>query len=136
MESTSRKLPSLIRSYIAVQAEIGTKYNNIVSKMQKNYDRTISKGTISKIAAKFEGTKSIADKPRSDRPHLFTDEQEDAIIEAVEDDRKISAVDVAMDIELNEVGTSLSTIKNVLAANGLNAVPLLRISLVLPWLNA
>jgi len=120
MNNTTR-LPSPIRNYIAAQVEINTSYTNIIDSVEQKYDRTVSRGTITKIKYKFEETKSTNDKPRSGRPRIFTEGQVDEIVQVIEEDRKLTAVDIKRDTYLNSPGASLSTIKNRLAERGLRA---------------
>ena len=121
MNNTSRPLPSPIRNYIASQAEINIPYTNIVHSVEQKYDRTVSRGTITKIKVKFEETKSTSDKPRTGRPRIFTEDQVDEIVQVVEGDRNLTAVDIERDAYLNHPGASLTTIKNRLTERGLRA---------------
>ncbi len=61
MNNNNRYLPLEVRSFIIGQAENEKPYREIVSNVEQKYGRIISKGTISKISAKFEETKTVDD---------------------------------------------------------------------------
>ena len=72
MESQDRNLPDYKRNYIVGQVECGFLYDTIVENVRIQFSRIISKGTISKIYAKFLATDSVHDLPRPGAPHLYT----------------------------------------------------------------
>lgn len=121
MEDTSRRLPIDVRNYMAIQAETGVSYSNIVENVAQKYNRTIYKGTISKIVAKYQETGATEDLPWEGRPRSLSQNQEEAIVEAVKNDHKLTAVSVARDKKLNKAKVSPQTILNILAQEGLNA---------------
>ena len=127
MESSHHYLPPEIRQYIIKQWQKGLSYSQIVDKVETKTGRTTYKGTVSKIIDKFRKTNSIEDLPRLGSPHCFTPRQEETIINAVLEDRKLTAVDISRDKNLNKPEATERTIRNVLANDGLiaSARPLL-----------
>lgn len=121
MESQDRNLPDYIRNYIVGQVECGFLYDTIVENVRIQFSRIISKGTISKIYAKFLATDSVHDLPRPGAPHLYTSRQEEKIIEAVKNDRKLTGADIARDPKLNKKNATERTIQNILNQDGLIA---------------
>ena len=121
MENNSHYLPCYVRSYILALKESGEKYATIVEKVAEKYDRNISTGTITKIGNKFENTNSVADLPKTGRPRIFTEEEEESIIMTVLEDRKTTAVDIYRDPKLNKSNATERTIQNVLSRDGLMA---------------
>ncbi len=119
MEIETHYLPLHIRNYIVAQAEIGEKHENIVEKVYEKYQRTISKGAISKLIAKAQNHGTIADLPKTGRPTIFTEEEKQALIDTVLDDRKTTAIDLWKDPNLNPQKASIRTVRNVLAEEGL-----------------
>lgn len=117
----SDELPLDVRAHILLRAQAGDKYENIVENVAHKYNRNISKGTITKIRDKYEETESLLDKPRSGRPPLFDQMEVEEIITAVENDPKMTAVDVCNDPYLNKPSASLSTIEHLLNEHGLIA---------------
>ncbi len=82
---------------------------------------TVSKGTISKLIAKAQIHGTIVDLPKTGRPTIFTEEEKQALIDTVLDDRKTTAIDLWKDPNLNPQRASIRTVRNVLAEEGLFA---------------
>jgi len=59
--------------------------------------------------------------PKTGRPHIFNQKQEEAIIEEVKSDRKLTPKDIFRDPKLNKVHATSRTISNVLTRDGLKA---------------
>ena len=121
METQSHYLPLDIRAYIIAQAENGLKYNNIIENVQQKYDRAIYKGTISKIIQKFRETGYIEDKPKTGRPNIFNDLEKQAMVQAVENDRMLTGIDVHRNYTLNNHDASVRTVQSIIKEAGLIA---------------
>jgi len=117
----NQNLPVDIRAEILRAAWAHEKYDDIVAHIQTDFGKKISKGTITKTLDRYDDTGSLLDKPRSGRPNSLTQEDEMAIVDAVENDPKLTAKDVYYDNDLNKSNVSLRKIQYLLNDHGLKA---------------
>src|SRR4051794_33606718 len=114
MESRNSHLSIDIRSYIVGLVEGGFSYTEIIEKAAEKYSRNISRGTISKLYSKFEDTGSVEDLTRPGRPHIYSKQQEQAIVNRVKSDRKLTCADIARSPKMNKMNAHKTTIQNIL----------------------
>ena len=116
-----RELPLDVRACILLQVQAKDKYDDIINFIEEEHSEKISKGAITNIKRKYEETKYPLDKPRSGRPKLLYPMDEEAIVEAVELNPKLTAHDVYKDKTLNASNVSLRKMQYLLKDHGLLA---------------
>ena len=122
MEEAKHSIPMEVRFYIIGQAAAGLKQSEIVDMVLKNFNLTITQGAVSKIISKYKEDQMVDDKPRSGRLKKLSEAQEIRIVNAVEDDRTLTASSVFRDSHLNPNGqshVSINTISRTLNTHGL-----------------
>ena len=119
MKPSKPHIPLEVRHYVVAQVIHGSTYDSIVDKVSRDFDLTISKGSISNIMSKYREHGTLEDLPRSGRPRTQTMEEEMVMVQAVEYNPKLNASQVYRSEELNPQSLSLSTVNRTLNRNGL-----------------
>ena len=110
MSTHSYYIPPEVRYFIVSEASAGTKYQFIIELVQSKFGRNVSKSAISSIVSKYDEYGKVEDLPRSGRPSKLSEMEEEKLIEAVEQDRKLTANNIAKNPKLNPPGLSSRTI--------------------------
>ena len=77
MNCSQHYLPIDVRNYIIGQLQSYVSYSVFIQRVETRYNRTITKGAISKLKDKFEEINSVNDLPKVGRPQFFTDNQKE-----------------------------------------------------------
>lgn len=122
MEIEKPRIPLEVRYYIITQDAAGFKQVEIVQKVLQEFKISVSQSGVSKIISKYQEERKVEDCPRSGRPKILSEEEEKALVKAVEHDRTLTANKIFNDPNLNPSGpshVSARTISRTLNSNGL-----------------
>ena len=106
MEIEKPRIPLEVRYYIIAQDAAGFKQVDIVDLVLEEFEILVSQSAISKIISKYREEKQVEDRPRSGRPKILSEEEEKALVKAVEHDRTLTANKIFNDQNLNPPGPS------------------------------
>ena len=122
MDIENHNIPTEVRFYIIAQAAASFKQIDIVDLVLENCNFIVTQGAISKLLYKYKKEGEVGDRPRPGRPKKLFEEQEQAMIVAVEEDRTLTANAVSKDPHLNpskQSHVSSRTITRTLNVHGL-----------------
>jgi len=120
--SKREELTIFEREYIKTLIDEGYTYSQVQEKFQRKYNRTISKGTITKTLDRYEETKSHEDRPRIGAPQLYSERYKRNILYDALQDRTKTACGISKDDNINPEGASTRTVGRILLDKGLKSV--------------
>jgi len=119
MSSATRLLSNKIKYFVVLKAEEGDKYDQIVEKVKKMFQKDISKGTITKILTKYRETDDVRNQWKGSRPSLLNAEEQKSIVKEVKKNRLLTGVALTRNKKLNIHKASVRTMQRVLRKQGL-----------------
>lgn len=122
MEIEKRDIPPEVRFYIVALDAAGHKQVDIVDMVSEKFPTTVSQSAVSKIISKYKEEGKVEDRARCGRHKKLSEDQELAMVKAVEKDRTLTASRVFRDKKLNHPGpshVSARTISRTLNDHGL-----------------
>ncbi len=112
-------MPMEVRQFVIVQVKAGFTYEKIVQMVKVNFDRNLSKGSITGIISKYNHHDTVEDLQRSGRPSKLSEMEEEKLIESVEQNRKLTASIIAKDLLLNLKNISARQVTRILNSHDL-----------------
>ena len=109
------------RGYIYSLHEQGFSYYSIKNEFFSEYRKKIYDSTISAIIDKFKVTGSVADRPKSDRPLIYNEREDRALVRASLQDPLKSTRDIVDDREINPKRACRGTISTILRTHKLTS---------------